>query len=1445
MDYRLLATARAHEIKEKAEWEVEFDRVSIHQRMLWIGDFCLPFVLLVLRADLVQMGVLKGLSMLTFALSPTFAIAGDIDTIRYLFGSAAAVYICVVMLQINVKDILHRANRELWIIMAQIYLYLEPYIAPFLAVIFGIVPLIVGLVTFFGLVMWDILTYIWAKTPGFAKVLWTATKYIAKYLWAKVNKCEIPVPENNGNPAVNAPTAPQANARPHSESNGQPTANPPTGPTPQTDPRPDPQNNGDPAANASTEPTPQTNARQDPANNNPPAETTPTEPESGTNEPPESESRRGLPSPSVDIPQEVLRRQGRRRNSLQTHLRIPLARKEAVHEGGGLSAQHPPTPWTSFFPPVRMMPGAWRSWFDEVGVEVRQRVVTPLLSAKGPVARNAEEENDQGQPKVQDPASPLAPNFPSTHGASSTPAAAVPVHANPSTIQSPATIYTQLERRLFEYEAAVEEVEEIKKNWSSISDDLIPSKAEDYFAKVQALRSKLVADHQLLYDVQQQLGVVPRLDKVYQSLEDQLKFWGSLKRSETFRATKMRNPDGTDDNPAASKKARLVDLQDQAASDQKQFNAKKAASLAKAPIEDWTAQSRKPHPLQGEYLKPAKARSRGVSDYKWAIGEHAAQSWTHEKLHMKDATMVDNLPSSKKPEVDILQSRLEELHRETTTWHGAYFGVPIESWTLEALKKYVDENQYVPDLVLDKVSKDARLDRAILEGGLLSVDVLKHLEKLQPAADELLQQARSLYDVPMSGSSPGLTTFPGPLKEEKLVNQTRSLKTFFEATGVQARDGYRDEHQALRDSFNKALRDRHAMFHDTSDAFFFPELLNLQETATKLRETILRMGRVAINDDNLAHFRLELLGDLDEFLKDIASHIKAFRSMLPYQAQRQVNGNRESLYTFGVAVAKGLQPAPTSGENLLCGPRALVMSLQAIQALRPGVPAEDILLQMYEDFYGRRNTSLPDGVKSKLLPAYRDCVEARLGHLSASDYGLYAYMMREAENMNNFSIVQLDLMLAFLVHLGHVEDKYQIGVVSEDCEGGPWTVQIYDHGPSDDRLRETVWLYMDNAEVITEDKNEWRHYARRFQNSKYWPQEADAVLARVGRAEEPPRLAHWSGFSLPTFVNPKRQGPWGLIEPVPDNIMADNGEKKSLKDAMATSMKYWKGLEAEAERRVRANEEREKQKRQPKVEKVDKDGEEALRDFFNSEEEESEAESVIELPTSRPASPVGGSQSQRGKKASSKPTRQARQPAQKQHKNPTQNSPPQNAGQNPPQGPRVCKFFQSGDCKNGDNCNFAHIQAPQQAAPAHDQSNKPSKSNDKSTKNQQPSTNTARPEKQKPAPATQRATGNASKAQAGKSKNQKAAQTPVNSSTTATPAQKKQQSAQTTKSKNAAPKTNKTSSPNPPMPGSFPSEPAPAAKPQESKLNVETKTKAPPQPAGSLPTPPLSPDEEL
>ena len=62
MDYRLLATARAHEIKEKAEWEVEFDRVSIHQRMLWLGDFCLPFLLLVcmiyissyvLRADLV------------------------------------------------------------------------------------------------------------------------------------------------------------------------------------------------------------------------------------------------------------------------------------------------------------------------------------------------------------------------------------------------------------------------------------------------------------------------------------------------------------------------------------------------------------------------------------------------------------------------------------------------------------------------------------------------------------------------------------------------------------------------------------------------------------------------------------------------------------------------------------------------------------------------------------------------------------------------------------------------------------------------------------------------------------------------------------------------------------------------------------------------------------------------------------------------------------------------------------------------------------------------------------------------------------------------------------------------------------------------------------------------------------------------------------------------
>ena len=155
------------------------------------------------------MGVLKGVSMLAFALSPTFAVVGDINSIRYLFMAVAAVYVCVVMLQINVKDTLHRASRELWIITAQIYLYLEPYITPFLAVIFGIMALIIGLVIFCGPLMWDIGDYFWAIIPAFAKVFWAFSwavmKGIAKCLWSRDDKREIPTPENNGNPIVNAP----------------------------------------------------------------------------------------------------------------------------------------------------------------------------------------------------------------------------------------------------------------------------------------------------------------------------------------------------------------------------------------------------------------------------------------------------------------------------------------------------------------------------------------------------------------------------------------------------------------------------------------------------------------------------------------------------------------------------------------------------------------------------------------------------------------------------------------------------------------------------------------------------------------------------------------------------------------------------------------------------------------------------------------------------------------------------------------------------------------------------------------------------------------------------------------------------------------------------------------------------------------------------------------
>lgn len=47
MYYRLLATAQADEIKEKAEWEIELDRVPLHQRVLRLGEFCVSFVLLV------------------------------------------------------------------------------------------------------------------------------------------------------------------------------------------------------------------------------------------------------------------------------------------------------------------------------------------------------------------------------------------------------------------------------------------------------------------------------------------------------------------------------------------------------------------------------------------------------------------------------------------------------------------------------------------------------------------------------------------------------------------------------------------------------------------------------------------------------------------------------------------------------------------------------------------------------------------------------------------------------------------------------------------------------------------------------------------------------------------------------------------------------------------------------------------------------------------------------------------------------------------------------------------------------------------------------------------------------------------------------------------------------------------------------------------------------
>lgn len=163
--------------------------------------------------------------------------------------------------------------------------------------------------------------------------------------------------------------------------------------------------------------------------------------------------------------------------------------------------------------------------------------------------------------------------------------------------------------------------------------------------------------------------------------------------------------------------------------------------------------------------------------------------------------------------------------------------------------------------------------------------------------------------------------------------------------------------------------------------------------------------------------------------------------------------------------------------------------------------------------------------------------------------------------MNNFSVHQLDLMLSFMVYLGYVEDKYQLGVVIEECEEWPWLAHIHDRGDEDGTVRETVWLYYDNAGMISERKTEFAKYGNKRRRGGELSAETEALRQAV-EGQEGLCVTLWSGFAMPSFDSlGHKMRNWGLVGDVPEEMRTEYCEKMRIKALMDALLRKWQEKE--------------------------------------------------------------------------------------------------------------------------------------------------------------------------------------------------------------------------------------------------------------------------------------------
>ncbi|KAK5730476.1 hypothetical protein LTR15_000413 [Elasticomyces elasticus] len=176
------------------------------------------------------------------------------------------------------------------------------------------------------------------------------------------------------------------------------------------------------------------------------------------------------------------------------------------------------------------------------------------------------------------------------------------------------------------------------------------------------------------------------------------------------------------------------------------------------------------------------------------------------------------------------------------------------------------------------------------------------------------------------------------------------------------------------------------------------------------------------------------------------------------------------------AISVGFRPNTTMNNGLLCGPRALVNSVNDTRAMIDEVANPDrsgpleriqlnaVLSRMFTNFDPAAAEYRPANTMANLAGTataeYDTFLRNRPQHfgLNPSDE-TYNDQMQHMTSLNNITIDQMAMMLAFMHHAGFIEQEYALGVVT----AGEPAAHVHIYG-NDDLNIPLVWVYNDGEE---------------------------------------------------------------------------------------------------------------------------------------------------------------------------------------------------------------------------------------------------------------------------------------------------------------------------------------------------------------------------------------------